>query len=125
MVHAYFRVTGTHESIFDVSDLMGVTLLGDDVQGSATRWDEVLLSIRAQDHILACRYKMRTCDSEQLKTVLALFCRDIEQEDLPPSHHKLKTMVKKFLPSCIDIAEEERWREFFERWNYQRRLSLG
>ena len=28
MVHAYFRVTGTHESIFDVSDLMGVTLWG-------------------------------------------------------------------------------------------------
>ena len=28
MIYEYFRVTGTHESIFDFSDLMGVTVRG-------------------------------------------------------------------------------------------------
>ena len=43
-IYEYFRVTGTHESILDFSDLMSVTLRGDDVQGFGSRWDEVLLS---------------------------------------------------------------------------------
>ena len=32
MIFEYFRVTGTHEFILDVSDLMNVTFRGDDVQ---------------------------------------------------------------------------------------------
>ena len=47
MVREYFWVTGTHETILHFSDLVSVTLHGDDVQHFDTRWDEVLLS--AQD----------------------------------------------------------------------------
>ena len=45
MIHEYFRVTGTHESILDFTDLMGATFRGDDALGFDTRSDEVLLSI--------------------------------------------------------------------------------
>ena len=97
MIGEYFLVTGTHESIFDFTDLMSVSVRGDDVQGFGTRWDEVLLSIKEtpQDHILESMYKMRIRDSEQLKTVLALYDQDIEQKDVPPNFMRLKNMVNK------------------------------
>ena len=44
MNYEYFRETGTHETILDFSDLMGVSLRGVDVLGFDTRWNEVLLS---------------------------------------------------------------------------------
>ena len=44
-MYEYFGVTGTHESIFDFTCLMGATSRGDDVLGFDTRSDEVLLSI--------------------------------------------------------------------------------
>ena len=44
VIYEYFRVTGTHESILDFCDRMGVTSRRDDVPGFGTRWSEVLLS---------------------------------------------------------------------------------
>ena len=71
MIHEYFRVTGTHESILDFTYLMGVTLRGDDVLGFDTRSDEVLLSIHEMPPggIVECFTKMRIRESDQLKTV--------------------------------------------------------
>ena len=46
LIYDYFRVTGTHETIFDFFDPMSVTLQRDDVQGFEARWDEVLSSIK-------------------------------------------------------------------------------
>ena len=37
MIHEYFLVTGFHESILDFTDLMNVSLRGDDIQGSDAR----------------------------------------------------------------------------------------
>ena len=46
MTYEHFRFTGTNESILDFSDLMNVTLRGDDVQGFDTKWNEVLESMK-------------------------------------------------------------------------------
>ena len=48
-----------------------------------TRWVEVLfmMSEMPQEHILESVYKMRIRDSEQLKTVLALYDQDMQQKD--------------------------------------------
>ena len=43
MIYDYFRITGTDESIAAFSDLMGVSLQGDNVQGFDSKWDEVHL----------------------------------------------------------------------------------
>ena len=61
MINEYVRVRGTHESIPDFSDLMGVALRGDDVQGFDTRWDEVLSSIKElpQDHSVKSLLRVR------------------------------------------------------------------
>ena len=80
MVHEYFWVTGTHETILHFSDLVSVTLHGDDVQYFDTRWDEVLLS--AQD------VPSDSIESEQFKTVLALNVQDIEKKNMAPSYQK-------------------------------------
>ena len=54
VIHEYIWVMATHESILDDTDLMNVTLRGNDVQGFDSTWDEVLLSIKEtpQDHML-------------------------------------------------------------------------
>ena len=99
VIYDYFRVTGTHESFLDFSDLMSVTLRGDDAQGFDTRWDEVLLSTEdvPSDKILECQHKMQIRESDQLKTVFAWYDQDIEQKNMPPRYQRLKTMVQTFL----------------------------
>ena len=47
-IYDHFWVRGTHESILDFTDLMSVSLRGDDVQGFHTRWDEVLFFDRGR-----------------------------------------------------------------------------
>ena len=70
MIYGYFQVTGTHKILLDFSDLMGVTLRGDDVLGFDTRWDEVLLSTHEaqSDGLLESMCEMRIRESGQLKT---------------------------------------------------------
>ena len=74
MIHEYFKVKGTQEAVLDYSDLFGMMLHDDDVQGFDTRWDEVLLSIRkvSPDDILESLHETRRPESDPLKTVLAL-----------------------------------------------------
>ena len=47
------------------------------------------------DDILEGLRKLRTRESEKLKTVLELYDLDIHQKKLGPDYHRLKTMVKK------------------------------
>ena len=91
-------MTGTHESIFGFTDLVGVTPCADDVQNYYTRWDEVLSSIRErpQDNVMESLHKMRRRVSEQLKMVLEVNDQDIEQNDVLPSNQRLKTKAEKF-----------------------------
>ena len=99
VIYGHFRVTGTHESILDFSDLMGVNLRGDDAKGFDTGGDAVLLSIKEmpQHHTLASLHKMRTRESEPLKTGFASYDQDIEQKDFTASYQQLRIMAKKFL----------------------------
>ena len=47
------------------------------------------------DDILGGLYKLRTRESDQLKTVLELYDMEIHQKISVPNYHKLKTMVKR------------------------------
>ena len=71
MIYEYCRVTGAHEAVLDYSHLFRVTLHGDDIQNFETRWDEV--KTQSNDSILECLYEMRRRESDQLKTVLAMY----------------------------------------------------
>ena len=46
MIYEHFRVTVSHGTILELSDLVNITLKGHNVQGFDAKWDEVLLSVR-------------------------------------------------------------------------------
>ena len=75
MIFEYFRITGTNESILEFSDVMSMTLRGDDVQGIDTKSDEVHLSLKEtlDENIPESICQTRLRDSEQLKTAFALY----------------------------------------------------
>ena len=45
MIYEYFQVTGAREAVLRSTDLLSITLHGDDIHDFDTRWDEVLFSI--------------------------------------------------------------------------------
>ena len=59
--------------------------------------DEILLSMTkiAHDDILERLYKLRTRESEKLKTVLELYDLETDQKKLGPDYYRLKAIVKK------------------------------
>ena len=92
MIYEYFRVTEKHEAVLDSSDLFSITPHGDDIQDFDARWDKVLLSTSEvpNDKILSSYYKMRVRESDQLRTVLAMY----EQENLSRSINAELSEVK-------------------------------
>ena len=79
MIYEYFRVTGAREAVLDYSDLFSTTLHGDDIQDFDTRWDQVVQSTSEvpNDKILESLYKMRIIESDQIRTVLAVYAQEI------------------------------------------------
>ena len=53
--------------------------------------------------ILESLYKLRTRESEKLKTVLELYNMEIHQKKTGPDYHRLKTMVKRSIEQDIRI----------------------
>ena len=96
MIYDYFRVTGAHDTILDHVDLSSVNLRDDDIQEFDTRWDEVPLSVSKipSGDVLENLYKLRICESDQLKTALDLYDMEIHQKISMPKYQKLKTMAK-------------------------------
>ena len=93
----YFRVMGVNDSVLDYADLFTVAFRNDNIQEFETRWDEILLSMEQfpPDDILESLYKLRTRESEKLKTVLELYILEIYQNMSKPDYHRLETMVKR------------------------------
>ena len=83
--------------VLDYADSSSITLRIDDVQEFDTKWDEIFLSMTKipPNDILDSLYKLRTRESDQLKTVLELYDLEIHQKISRPHYQKLKTMVKR------------------------------
>ena len=96
MIYDYFRVTGSHDSVENYTDLFTIVLLNDDIQEFDSKWDGILLSMTKipQDEILEGLYKLRIRESEKLKAVWELYDLEIHQKKLGPDYHRLKTTVK-------------------------------
>ena len=111
MIYEQFRVTGTHDSVENYTDLFTVVLRNDDIQEFDSKWDGILLSMTKipHDDILEGLYKLRIRESEKLKTVLELYDLETHQKKLGPDYHRLKTMVKR------SIEQEIRNKNFGKR----------
>ena len=97
MIYEYFRVTGANDSVENYADLFTFGPRHDDIQEFDSKWDGILLSMTKipPDDILEGLYKLRTRESEKLKTVLELYDLEIHQKKIGPDYHRLKTEVKR------------------------------
>ena len=97
LIYDHFRVTGSHDSVENYTDLFTIVLRNDDIQEFDSKWDGILLSMTKipHDDILEGLYKLRIRESEKLKTVLELYDLETHQKKLGPDYHRLKTMVKR------------------------------
>ena len=84
LIYDYFRVTGSHDSVENYTDLFTIVLRNDDIQEFDAKWDGILLSMTKipHDDILEGLYKLRIRESEKLKTVLELYDLEIHQKKL-------------------------------------------
>ena len=116
LIYDQFRVTGTHDSVENYTDLFTIVLRNDDIQEFDSKWDGILLSMTKipHDDILEGLYKLRIRESEKLKTILELYDLETHQKKLGPDYHRLKTMVKR------SIEQESRNNNFGARnGNYE------
>ena len=97
LIYDQFRVTGTHDSVENYTDLFTISLRNDDIQEFDSKWDGILLSMMQipSDDLLESLYKVRIRESDQFKTVLELYDMQIHQKISMPNYHKLKTMAKR------------------------------
>ena len=103
LIYDHFRVTGSHDSVENYTDLFTIVLQNDDIQEFDSKWDGILLSMTKipHDDILEGLYKLRIRESEKLKTVLELFDLETHQKKLELDDHRLKTMVKRSIEQEI------------------------
>ena len=89
LIYEQFRVTGTHDSVENYTDLFTIVLRNDDIQEFDSKWDGILLSMTKipHDDILEGLYKLRIRESEKLKTVLELYDLETHQKKLGPDYH--------------------------------------
>ena len=82
MIYDHFRVNGALDTVLAYVDLFSSTLRNDNVQEFDTRWDQILLSMTKipSDEIVESLCKLRTRESDQLKTVLELYGMEIHQK---------------------------------------------
>ena len=103
LIYDHFRVTGSHDSVENYTDLFTIVLRNDDIQEFDSKWDGILLSMTKipHDDILEGLYKLRIRESVKLKTVLELYDLETHQKKLGPHYHRLKTMVKRSIEQDI------------------------
>ena len=82
LIYDHFRVTGSHDSVENYTDLFTIVLRNDDIQEFDSKWDGYLLSMTKipHDDILEGLYNLRIRESEKLKTVLELYDLETHQK---------------------------------------------
>ena len=82
LIYEYFRVTGANDSVENYADLFTIAVRNDDIQEFDSKWDGILLSMTkiSPDDILEGLYKLRTRESDKLKTVMELYDLETHQK---------------------------------------------
>ena len=103
LIYDHFRVTGSHDSVENYTDLFTIVLRNDDIQEFDSKWDGILLSMTniPHDDILWGLCKLRIRASEKLNTVLELYDLETHQKKSGPDYHRLKAMVKRSIEQDI------------------------
>ena len=83
LIHEYFQVTRANDAVETYAAPFTVVLRNDDIQEFDSKWDGILLSMTKipYDDILEELYKLRTRESEFLKTVMELYNTEDSSEE--------------------------------------------
>ena len=81
LIYEYFWVTGANDSVENNADLFTIVLPNDDIHEFDPKWDESISSMTKipPDDTLEGLYKLRTRESEKLKTILELYDLEFHQ----------------------------------------------
>ena len=83
MIYDQFRVTGSHDSVENYTDLFTIALRNDDIQEFDSKWDGILSMTKIpHDDILEGLYTLRIRESEKLKTVLETYDLEIHKKEV-------------------------------------------
>ena len=125
LIYEQFRVTGTHDSVENYTDLFTISLRNDDIQEFDSKWDGILLSLTKipHDDILEGLYKIRIRGAEKLKTVLELHDPETHQKKSGPDYHRFKTMVKRSIEQ--QIRNKNFWGRKWKLWEERRGQESG
>ena len=136
LIYDYFRVTGSHDSVENYTDLFTIVLRNDDIQEFDSKWDGILLSLTKipHDDILEGLHKLRIRESEKLKTVLELYDLEIHQKKIGPDLSQIEDKGEKkyrarfyetgMLRPDMEILKQAPWSRI--KWLKQReQRSLG
>ena len=52
MIHKHFSTSRKHSAVYDIEDLMAVTLVNDDLRGFITRWDAVIAGMTSEPDMM-------------------------------------------------------------------------
>ena len=52
MIHKHFSTSRKHGAVYDIEDLMAVTLVNDDLRGFITRWDAVIAGMTSEPDMM-------------------------------------------------------------------------
>ena len=52
MIHKHFSTSRKHGAVYDIEDLMAVTLVTDDLRGFITRWDAVIAGMASEPDMM-------------------------------------------------------------------------
>ena len=81
LIYDHFRVTGTHDSVENYTDLFTIILRNDDIQEFDSKWEGKLSMTKIpHDDILEGLCKLRIRESEKLKTALELHDLETHQK---------------------------------------------
>ena len=91
------------------ADLFTIAVRNDDIQEFDSKSDGILLPMTKipSDDILEGLYKLRTRESQKVKTVLELYNMEIHQKKAGSDYHRLKTMVKRSIEQNLQLKNFE------------------
>ena len=103
MIYDYLSITSRGDSIWDFCDLMGIIVLGNNVQGFDTKWDEVLLSTKKilEDGTLELFLQNETQRFKTIEVYLGSLHARYHAKREETSNTRLKDMARRLLDQKI------------------------
>ena len=106
MIHKHFSTSRKHGAVYDIEDLMAVTLVNDDLRGFITRWDAVVAGMTSEPDTMwkQAYFHNAIKNFKPLSHDLAVYDRTPEGEPNRSYLEKMREATKKSASGKRDAA---------------------